>query len=101
MSKQNINLDNFWIPFTANRTFKEDPRLLVGAKDMYYQSEDGREILDGISGLWCCNPGHCHPHIVEAVQNQIASMDYATAFNMAHPKAFQLAKKIASWKAFG
>tara|TARA_B100002051_G_C16735677_1_gene641059 strand:- start:397 stop:1713 length:1317 start_codon:yes stop_codon:yes gene_type:complete len=96
MSKQNINLDNFWIPFTANRTFKEDPRLLVGAKGMYYQSEDGREILDGISGLWCCNPGHCHPHIVEAVQNQIASMDYATAFNMAHPKAFQLAEKIAS-----
>ena len=96
MSKQNLNLDNFWIPFTANRTFKEDPRLLVGAKGMYYESEDGREILDGISGLWCCNPGHCHPHIVEAVQNQIASMDYATAFNMAHPKAFQLAEKIAS-----
>ena len=58
MSKQNLNLDNFWIPFTANRTFKEDPRLLVGAKGMYYESEDGREILDGISGLWCCNPGH-------------------------------------------
>lgn len=96
MNRQNLNLDNFWIPFTSNKAFKEDPRLLVGAKGMYYQSEDGKEILDGISGLWCCNPGHCHPHIVEAIKKQIETMDYATAFNMSHPKAFELAEKIST-----
>ena len=62
---------------------------------MFYKSEDDKQILDGIAGLWCCNAGHCHPHIVKAVQDQIATMDYATAFNMSHPKAFQLAEKIS------
>ena len=90
-----LNLENFWIPFTANKAFKEEPRLLVEAKGMFYKSEDDRQILDGIAGLWCCNAGHCHPHIVKAVQDQIATMDYATAFNMSHPKAFQLAEKIS------
>ena len=90
-----LNLDNFWIPFTANNAFKAEPRLLVEADGMYYTSEDGKKILDGISGLWCCNAGHCHPHIVKAVQDQIATMDYATAFNMSHPKAFELAEKIS------
>ncbi|MCH2264481.1 MAG: aspartate aminotransferase family protein [SAR86 cluster bacterium] len=92
---KNLNLDNFWIPFTPNRAFKLDPRLLVKAEGMYYFSDDNRKILDGMAGLWCCNAGHCHPHIVKAVQNQIAILDYATAFNMAHPKAFELAEKIA------
>ena len=92
---KNLNLDNFWIPFTPNRAFKLDPRLLVKAEGMYYTSDDNRQILDGIAGLWCCNAGHCHPDIVKAVQNQIATMDYATAFNMAHPKAFELAEKVA------
>ena len=90
-----LNLDNFWIPFTANNAFKAEPRLLVEADGMYYTSEDGKKILDGIAGLWCCNAGHCHPHIVKAVQDQIATMDYATAFNMSHPKAFELAEKIS------
>tara|TARA_Y100000590_G_scaffold93439_2_gene105881 strand:- start:24427 stop:25749 length:1323 start_codon:yes stop_codon:yes gene_type:complete len=90
-----LNLDNYWIPFTANKAFKEEPRLLVEAQGMYYKSEDDRKILDGIAGLWCCNAGHCHPHIVKAVQEQIATMDYATAFNMSHPKAFELAEKIS------
>jgi len=92
---KNLNLDHFWIPFTPNRAFKLDPRLLVRAEGMYYTSDDNRQILDGIAGLWCCNAGHCHPDIVKAVQNQIATMDYATAFNMAHPKAFELAEKVA------
>ena len=96
MKQENtLNLDNFWIPFTANNAFKAEPRLLVEADGMYYTSEDGKKILDGISGLWCCNAGHCHPHIVKAVQDQIATMDYATAFNMSHPKAFELAEKIS------
>ena len=92
---KNLNLDNFWIPFTPNRAFKLDPRLLVKAEGMYYTSDDNRQILDGIAGLWCCNAGHCHPDIVKAVQNQIQTLDYATAFNMAHPKAFELAEKVA------
>ena len=92
---KNLNLDNFWIPFTPNRAFKLDPRLLVKAEGMYYTSDDNRKILDGIAGLWCCNAGHCHPDIVKAVQNQIQTLDYATAFNMAHPKAFELAEKVA------
>jgi beta-alanine--pyruvate transaminase len=62
---------------------------------MYYTSDDDKKILDGIAGLWCCNAGHCHPHIVKAVQDQIATMDYASAFNMSHPKAFELAEKIS------
>ena len=90
-----LNLDNFWIPFTANNAFKAEPRLLVEADGMYYTSDDDKKILDGIAGMWCCNAGHCHPHIVKAVQDQIATMDYATAFNMSHPKAFELAEKIS------
>ena len=92
---QNINLDNYWMPFTPNRKFKSDPRLIVASEGMYYKTQDGRSVLDGIAGLWCCNAGHCHPKIVKAVQDQVATLDYATAFNMSHPKAFELAEKIA------
>ena len=96
MKQENtLNLDNFWIPFTGNKAFKAEPRLLVEADGMYYTSDDDKKILDGIAGLWCCNAGHCHPHIVKAVQDQIATMDYASAFNMSHPKAFELAEKIS------
>ncbi len=94
-AQQNLNLDNYWLPFTPNKKFKENPRLLVSAAGMHYQTDDGREVLDGISGLWCCNAGHCHPKIVSAVQHQVGELDYATAFNMSHPKAFELAEKIA------
>ena len=90
------NLDAFWMPFTANRQFKESPRLLVSAKDMHYKSHDGREILDGTAGLWCCNAGHGRPKIVEAVQKQVAELDYAPAFQMGHPKAFELAARLAA-----
>ncbi|HMF68450.1 MAG TPA: aspartate aminotransferase family protein, partial [Phyllobacterium sp.] len=90
------NLDAFWMPFTANRQFKENPRLLVSAKDMHYKSHDGREILDGTAGLWCCNAGHGRPKIVEAVQEQVAELDYAPAFQMGHPKAFELAARLAA-----
>ena len=95
-SQENLNLDNYWLPFTPNKKFKANPRLLTSAKGMYYKTEDDREVLDGIAGLWCTNAGHCHPKIVEAVQNQVAELDYATAFNMSHPKAFELAEKISS-----
>ncbi len=84
------------MPFTANRQFKAKPRLLKSAKGMYYTSEDGREILDGTAGLWCVNAGHNHPKIVQAIQTQAASLDFAPTFQMAHPLAFEAASKLAS-----
>jgi beta-alanine--pyruvate transaminase len=95
-SQENLNLDNYWLPFTPNKKFKANPRLLTSAKGMHYKTDDGRDVLDGIAGLWCTNAGHCHPKIVAAVQNQAAELDYATAFNMSHPKAFELAEKVSS-----
>jgi beta-alanine--pyruvate transaminase len=87
--------EEFFMPFTANRAFKKAPRLLVGAKDMHYTSHDGRSILDSTAGLWCVNAGHCRPKISEAIARQASTMDYAPAFNMAHPQAFELASRVA------
>ncbi|HET9577528.1 MAG TPA: aspartate aminotransferase family protein [Usitatibacter sp.] len=89
------DLEAFWLPFTANRQFKARPRLFVRADGMFYFTDDGRRVLDGFSGLWCCNAGHCRKPIVEAIQKQAATMDYAPAFQMSHPAAFQLATRIA------
>jgi beta-alanine--pyruvate transaminase len=88
------NLEPFWMPFTANRQFKKAPRLLVSAKDMHYQSHDGRTILDGTAGLWCVNAGHGRKEIAEAVGAQLTKLDYAPAFQMGHPSAFQLSNKL-------
>ena len=88
------DLDAFWMPFTANRQFKRSPRMLVGAKDMHYTTADGRKVLDGTAGLWCCNAGHCRPRITEAIAKQAGEMDYAPAFQMGHPKAFELASRL-------
>ncbi|WP_417668579.1 aspartate aminotransferase family protein [Roseibium sp.] len=90
------NLEAFWMPFTANRQFKQNPRMFVGAKDMHYTTSDGRQVLDATAGLWCCNAGHARPKIVEAVQNQVAELDYAPAFQMGHPKAFELAARLTA-----
>jgi beta-alanine--pyruvate transaminase len=90
------DLDAFWMPFTANRQFKAAPRLLVAAQGMHYTSHDGRRILDGTAGLWCCNAGHGDRRIVAAIQAQAAEMDYAPAFQMGHPKAFELASRLAA-----
>ncbi|MEM9974982.1 MAG: aspartate aminotransferase family protein [Pseudomonadota bacterium] len=88
------DLSAFWMPFTANRQFKKAPRMFVGADRMHYTTADGREVLDGTAGLWCCNAGHNRPRIVEAIQKQAAELDYAPAFQMGHPKAFELATKL-------
>ena len=88
------DLNAFWMPFTANRQFKQAPRMFVAAKDMHYTTSDGRQVLDGTAGLWCCNAGHCRPLITEAIQKQAAEMDYAPAFQMGHPIAFELANRI-------
>ncbi len=83
-----------WMPYTANRQFKAAPRLLVAAKDMHYTTHDGRQVLDMIAGLWCCNAGHGRKPIVEAIQKQAATMDFGTPFNMGHPLGFELANRV-------
>ena len=88
------DLSAFWMPFTANRQFKKAPRMFVGADKMHYTTADGRQVLDGTAGLWCCNAGHNQPRIVEAIQKQAAEMDYAPAFQMGHPAAFELANRL-------
>jgi beta-alanine--pyruvate transaminase len=85
----------FWMPFTANRQFKKAPRLLARAEGMHYWTPEGRQILDGTAGLWCVNAGHCRPKIVEAVQRQVAEMDFAPTFQMGHPLAFEFAERLA------
>lgn len=88
-------LEELWMPFTANRSFKRAPRMLVAAKGMYYTSSDGRAILDGAAGLWCVNAGHCRVPIVAAISEQAARMDYAPPFQMGHPLEFELAHALA------
>jgi beta-alanine--pyruvate transaminase len=95
------SLEAWWMPFTANRTFKQAPRLLAGADGMYYRTPDGRAVLDGTAGLWCVNAGHNRRPIVEAVQRQAAAMDYAPPFSMAHPLAFEAAEAIAAMAPAG
>jgi beta-alanine--pyruvate transaminase len=86
----------FFMPFSMNRAFKKAPRLLARAEGMYYYTTDGRKIIDGTSGLWCVNAGHCRKPIVEAVQKAVATLDYAPPFQMGHPAAFEFAEKIAA-----
>ena len=87
-------MDAFWMPFTANRQFKQAPRMLARAEGMHFWTPEGRQILDGIAGLWCVNAGHARPRIVQAIQQQAAEMDFAPPFNMGHPKAFELAERL-------
>ncbi|MCE3250203.1 MAG: aspartate aminotransferase family protein [Geminicoccaceae bacterium] len=89
------DLQSFWQPFTPNRQFKQHPRLVVSAKGLYYRSHDGRDILDSSAGLWCANLGHCHPKVVEAVQQGIATLDFAPTFQFGHNKVFELASQVA------
>ena len=89
------NLDAYWMPFTANRAFKQAPRMLARAEGMYYYTSDDREVLDGTAGLWCVNAGHGRREIVEAIQKQAAVLDFAPSFQMGHPIAFQAAARLA------
>src|SRR5271170_7373021 len=90
------NLEAFWVPFTPNRAFKRAPRLVARAKGMHYFTPDGRAVLDGLAGLWCSNAGHNRDQIVAAISNQAAELDYAPAFQFAHPKSFELASRVAA-----
>ena len=86
--------DAHWMPYTSNRAFKQDPRIVERALGCYYYTPDGRKVFDGLSGLWCCGAGHGHPAIVEAVANQLHRMEYAPAFQFGHPASFELANRI-------
>jgi beta-alanine--pyruvate transaminase len=89
-------LSAHWMPFTANRQFKANPRLIASGKGMYLKTVDGRTLLDGFAGLWCCNAGHCREPIVEAIQKQAATLDYSSAFQMGHPLSFELANRLVA-----
>ncbi len=93
---QSINMRPLWLPFTPNRQFKAAPRLIHKAQGMFYETTEGKQILDGISGLWCVDAGHARDPIVKAIQRQAKELDYITAFNMAHPMQFQAAELIAN-----
>ena len=90
------DLESFWLPFTPNRAFKRAPRLIARAKDMHYFTPEGRAVLDGTAGLWCTNAGHNRDPIVAAIQRQAEELDYAPAFQFSHPKAFELASRVAA-----
>jgi beta-alanine--pyruvate transaminase len=89
-------LDAFWMPFTPNRQFKVAPRLVSAAQGIAYRTPDGREVLDGTSGLWCVGAGHRHPRIAEAMKRQIDTLDFASNFQVGHPGAFELAERLAA-----
>jgi beta-alanine--pyruvate transaminase len=90
------NLDAFFMPFTANRQFKKNPRMLAKAKGVHYWTPEGRKIIDGTAGLWCVNAGHGREEIKDAILKQLDEMDYAPSFQMGHPKAFELAARHAA-----
>ena len=96
MRGDNDQLASFWMPFTANRAYKANPRQLVSASGMYYRSSDGREILDGTAGLWCSNAGHCRPEIAEAIAKAASTLDFAPTFQLGHPLPFELAQRVAA-----
>jgi beta-alanine--pyruvate transaminase len=90
------DLQAYWMPFTANRAFKSRPRLVARAKDMHYYTPEGRPVIDGAAALWCVNAGHNRDPIVQAIQRQAAELDFAPSFQFSHPKAFELASRIAA-----
>jgi beta-alanine--pyruvate transaminase len=91
-----LNMDNQWLPFTPNRSFRQDPRVFVGAEGMHFTTHDGKKVIDGISSLWCVGAGHNRKPINEAIKQQLDTLDYATAFQASNDKAFQAAQMIAA-----
>ncbi|MDC5486703.1 aspartate aminotransferase family protein [Acinetobacter baumannii] len=93
-NNMHINYQAHWMPFSANRNFAKDPRMIVGAKGLYLIDDSGREIFDSLSGLWTCGAGHTLPEIQQAVNVQLGQLDYSPAFQFGHPLSFKLADKI-------
>jgi beta-alanine--pyruvate transaminase len=96
MAYRNFNMDSQWLPFTPNRSFQKDPRVFVAASGMHFTTHDGRQVIDGISSLWCVGAGHNRREINEAIKKQLDTLDYATAFNASNDRAFQAAERIAA-----
>ncbi|MBV8684214.1 MAG: aspartate aminotransferase family protein [Caulobacteraceae bacterium] len=94
-SRTSNSLEAYWMPFSNNRAFKQQPRLLSRAKDMYYYTPDDRPVLDGTSGLWCVNAGHTREPIVEAIRRQAGELDFGPTFHLGHPLVFELATRVA------
>jgi beta-alanine--pyruvate transaminase len=96
MSAEHVggNLSAYWMPFTPNRDFKAQPRLISSAGGVYYYDANGRQILDGTSGLWCVPLGHSHPRVVRAVRDGVGTLDYVPSFMLGHPKAFEFAERL-------
>jgi len=91
-----VNLQHYWMPFTDNRRFKAKPRLVASAKDMYFTTVEGKQVLDGLATLWCVNAGHGRPRIVEAIRSQAGELDFGSSFALGHPLPFRLAERIAA-----
>lgn len=96
-----MNMQNYWLPFTPNRYYKQHPKVVVSAKGSYYKTEDGRELFDSLSGLWCSPLGHGHPKIIEAFTKQAATLDFAPSFQVGNPTTFKLAERIANMAPAG
>jgi len=94
-------LDAYWMPYTGNRQFKRNPRIIVSAQGHYYHTDQGKKVFDGLSGLWTCGAGHGRPEIIEAVSRQVKELDYSPSFQFGHPKAFQLAQRITEFMPAG
>ncbi|MGG4776243.1 aspartate aminotransferase family protein [Paenalcaligenes sp. Me52] len=91
-----LNLQAHWMPFSANRNFHRDPRMIVGADNNWLIDADGRKVFDSLSGLWCCGAGHNRSEIRDAVSQQLGTLDYSPAFQFGHPLSFKLAERITS-----
>ncbi len=94
-------LDSYWMPYTSNREFKKNPRMIVSAEGKYFTDAAGRKVFDGLSGLWTCGAGHSRPEIAEAVAKQLSNLDYAPSFQFGHPQAFELAHRITEFMPEG
>ncbi len=90
------DLESFWMPFTANKAFKKNPRMVARAEGMFYYTGDGKPVMDGTAGLWCCNAGHAREPIIQAIQAQARELDYAPSFQFGHPKVFAAAARVAA-----
>ena len=94
MNQMPNNLDAYWMPFTASRWFKDNPRIIASADGVHYTTMEGHRLIDGTGGLWCCNAGHNRKPIVEAIQKQAATLDFAHSFNQGHAIAFEAANRL-------
>jgi beta-alanine--pyruvate transaminase len=103
-NRAGVSMDQFdahWMPFSGNREFKKNPRMIVAAEGRYLTAADGRQIFDGLSGLWTTGLGHCRSEISKAISEQTATLDFFSGFQFGHPKSFELAERITQFMPEG